>query len=96
LRGDFQLPSREAQLEYIEMLAKWKAKHIAFEPCRSSTIGTRFFHYNDELLADMKLKTGRKSNIFADLFAKHSPNDWKTLKEELDRKYNRNSSDVND
>jgi hypothetical protein len=86
LRGDFELPSREEQLQYIEKLAQWKAKNMTFEPCRSSTVGTRYFHYIDELMHDMSMSSRRKGNIFSHIFGKHSPNDWKNLKEQLDKK----------
>lgn len=85
LNGNLLLPSKEDQMKYIQDLKDWKRNNLHFEPVRAMNVGSRFLHYIDELLNDLGLNTGRKSNPLEELFGEYVPSDWKELKHEIDK-----------
>ncbi|KAJ3083591.1 hypothetical protein HDU99_008299 [Rhizoclosmatium hyalinum] len=61
LREELQLPSREAQLESIQALRKWKRAHLIESPVgRAIDVNTRFQQYLDELCVDLGITPFRK------------------------------------
>ena len=87
LRGELELPSIESMQQSIERIRRWKRAYINFEPSRSCAVNLRFQQYIDILLKELEVSPYRKlPNIFAELFCRYGPSDYRGVLDEYDRK----------
>lgn len=80
--GRICLPGREAMLEEIERLKRWKRSWMPFSPIRSARILLHMANYHDELLSDFGADPFRKTGLFAplkELFAPYQSSDYREI-----------------
>jgi dimethylaniline monooxygenase (N-oxide forming) len=89
LRGELELPDRDAMLATIERIREWKRANVGFEPSRSCAVNTRYQQYLDVMLGDLGFSPRRKSNPIAEWFARYGAADYAGLVDELQRRRER-------
>jgi dimethylaniline monooxygenase (N-oxide forming) len=86
--GTLTLPSVDEMEASIEYVRQWKRDNIHFEPSRSCAINTRYQQYIDTLLMELGLSPYRKTpNVFAEIFAPYSANDYRNIVTEYQKRY---------
>ena len=86
LRGELELPSTEAMLETMARVRAWKRDFIEFEPARSCATNLRYQQYLDVMLGDLGLSPYRKSNWFAEVFARYGAGDYAGVLDEFQQR----------
>ena len=86
LRGELELPARDAMLDSIERVRAWKRANIGFEPARSCSTSTRFQQYLDAMLEDLGFSPYRKSNPVSEVFGRYGAADYAGLIDEFQRR----------
>lgn len=82
-KGNLNLPSKEEVLEDIKIELEWRLKNRPYAFVNGACVTPFTFHYIDELMQDMGLKTNRKALPLLELFSPADPSVYKNLKQEL-------------
>ena len=82
IRGNHELPSREAMLREIEEMKAWSRSWIPKTNARGAAILVHMLHYHDELLRDFGAHPWRKTGLLApikELLEPYEPTDYATI-----------------
>ncbi len=82
IKGNHQLPSKDAMRQEIEEIKAWKRKWMPFSLARGARLILHMLHYHDELLRDFGANPNRKTGWFAplkELIDPYEPNDYRTV-----------------
>lgn len=75
---DLQLPSEEEMLASAQRVSQWKSSNSSYESTFNIAVNTRYQQHLDILLQDIDVSQWRKlPNIFAEVFSRYSPTDYK-------------------
>ena len=82
IAGRVELPGRDAMLEEIALMKRWKRSWMPFSPARSARLLLHMANYHDELLRDFGANPFRKRGIFAplkELVAPYQSSDYRQI-----------------
>jgi dimethylaniline monooxygenase (N-oxide forming) len=82
IAGRVALPGRQAMLDEIEALKRWKRSWMPMSPARSARILLHMANYHDELLRDFGADPYRKRGIFApfkEVMAPYQSRDYRAI-----------------
>jgi dimethylaniline monooxygenase (N-oxide forming) len=83
-KGNISLPSQQKMLEDVKAELEWRQKDRPYAFVSGACITPFTFHYIDELMQDMGLKTRRQSSIrLVNLMMPADPSVYKNLRQEL-------------
>lgn len=81
--GNISLPNSEQMLEDVKTELEWRQKDRPYAFLNGACITPFTFHYIDELMRDMGLKTRRKSLGIVNMMMPADPSAYKTIRQEL-------------
>lgn len=82
-KGNLDLPSEKEMLEDIKAELEWWQTNRPYAFVNGACVTPFTFHYIDELMQDMGLKTNRKTVPIVDFFSPADPSAYKNIKQEL-------------
>ena len=75
---NIKLPSKEKMLASAEKITQWKLENSSYESTFNIAVNTRYQQHLDILLQDIGISQWRKlPNIFAEIFSRYDPTDYK-------------------
>jgi len=84
---NLQLPSKDEMLASAQKVTQWKTTHSSYESTFNIAVSTRYQQHLDILLQDIGISQWRKlPNIFAEIFSRYDPTDYKGVVEKYLKK----------